>query len=88
MVAHLINTPGASQMLSLPSHAIRIAPQESAQEAERELARVRHELSERNRFIEQIARSKSWQLTRPLRVAARLARGQISLKSILDRIRS
>ncbi|KND55045.1 hypothetical protein BPUN_3402 [Candidatus Paraburkholderia kirkii] len=87
MVAHLINSPGASQMLSLPSHVIRIASQENSQETERELTRVRHELADRNRFIEQIAHSKSWQLTRPLRVAARLMRGQVSLRSILNRIR-
>jgi hypothetical protein len=87
MVAHLINIPGASQMLSLPSHAISIAPLASSPEVEHELARVRKELEDRNRFIDQVASSKSWQLTRPLRVAARLVRGQLSLRSIMRRIR-
>jgi hypothetical protein len=92
MVSHLLNSPGTSQMLSLPSHAISIAPQHQQLLSEKlhleqELAQVRHELSERAKLIDRIASSKSWQLTRPLRVAARLFRGQVTLRAILNRLR-
>ncbi|WNC89264.1 glycosyltransferase family A protein [Paraburkholderia sp. FT54] len=85
MVSHLLNSPGTSQMLSLPSHAISIAPQQQRLLAEKvhleqELAQVRH-------LIDRISKSKSWQLTRPLRVAARMLRGQVRLRAILNGLR-
>lgn len=91
MVSHLVNSPSASQMLSLPSGAIRIAPQESSEEAkvalERELARVRQELAERTHLIDVIAHSNSWKLTRPLRGVARVLRGELTVKAVFNRLR-
>jgi hypothetical protein len=73
MVSHVVNMNGACQLLSLPWQGIRSG-----------LVGTR-EAVDYKAVLEDITRSKSWRVTRPLRGIMRLIRGEIGLREFISR---
>lgn len=76
LVSHLVNDKRYFQLTSLPIECI--CEQDNKQS---EIAQLRTQLY-------MISHSRSWRITRPLRVISRLLRGHIKIRDIISRINS